>query len=260
MILDDIKNIEDGISSLSKKTNMLGNKLDSMPNQDIMREGMGIRDNLKEIDLKITSIKKASKKDNPTVYDIDVGNFTNNKIRDSKNRLNELMEATADFNNVMGMQTGGILPSNQMFGEPRILDPEPPTKEQQTKDLIRQMPSPLLRLIQGQRASFFPQLGFGFDPYRLTIMDALNQKIPTFPEGVESTDMVRPIEGRGTSPDMTMPLSEDIRDQEQFANITTGEGGIFDAIQGSKIDFLNDIAGIINLENVIPPLGGGIGG
>jgi hypothetical protein len=104
-----------------------------MPNQDIMREGMGIRDNLKEIDLKITSIKKASKKDNPTVYDIDVGNFTNNKIRDSKNRLNELMEATADFNNVRGMQTGGILPSNQMFGEPRILDPEPPTKEQQTR-------------------------------------------------------------------------------------------------------------------------------
>jgi hypothetical protein len=72
--------------------------------------------------------------------------------------------------------------------------------------------------------------------------------------------MVRPIEGRGTSPDMTMPLSEDIRDQEQFANITTGDGGIFDAVQGSKIDFLNDIIGIINLENAIPPLGGGIGG
>ena len=187
MISDKLNNIEEGIVSLSNMTNQLGNNLDKMDTQDIMRDGTNIRNNLKKVDFEITQLRGKSKKDNPSVYDIEVDNFNSNKTKTMKNRINELMEATADFDSIRGMQDGGIL-QDQMVGKPERLDLPPATEEQQTKDLIRQMPEPLLRIIQGQRAGFFPQLGFGYDPYRITIMDALNQEIPTFPEGVDEED------------------------------------------------------------------------
>ena len=190
MINEDIKNLMQGISFLSQMTQKLGDRAMQGDNpNNIMREGSDIRNMIKGMDFEVTKLEGRSKKDNPSVYDVEVDQYTTDETGKVKSRINELMEATADFDNAMGMQMGGL--SNQMVGDPRISIPDDPTARQQESELIRAMNDPMLRLIQRQRAGFFPQLGFGADPYAIDIARGLGQKIETFPEGTSSTTSTR---------------------------------------------------------------------
>ena len=239
MINEDIKNLMQGISSLSQMTQKLGDRAMQGDNpNNIMREGSDIRNMVKGMDFEVTKLEGRSKKDNPSVYDVEVDQYTTDETGKVKSRINELMEATADFDNAMGMQMGGL--SNQMVGDPKILVPDDPTARQQESELIRAMDDPILRLIQRQRAGFYPQLGFGADPYALDIARGLGQKIETFPEG--------------TSGATTTSSTEDILAKRASSGEAgeVGEVGLSEGIgRGS---------GSQTYESVINDLSGGIGG
>ena len=236
MINEDIKNLMQGISSLSQMTQKLGDRAMQGDNpNNIMREGSDIRNMIKGMDFEVTKLEGRSKKDNPSVYDVEVDKYTTDETGKVKSRINELMEATADFDNAMGMQMGGL--SNQMVGDPRISIPDDPTARQQESELIRAMNDPMLRLIQRQRAGFFPQLGFGADPYAIDIARGLGQKIETLPEGTSSTT--------------TTPSTEDIL-ANRASSGEAGEVGFGRGIGGGS--------GSQTFDSVINDLSGGIGG
>ena len=280
MINEDIKNLMQGISSLSQMTQKLGNRAMQGDNpNNIMREGSDIRNMIKGMDFEVTKLEGRSKKDNPSVYDVEVDQYTTDETGKVKSRINELMEATADFDNAMGMQMGGL--SNQMVGDPRISIPDDPTARQQESELIRAMDDPMLRLIQRQRAGFFPQLGFGADPYAIDIARGLGQKIETFPEGTSSTTTTpnRPdnIQGDGVmGDDTTGPMSRGIgglggSGGQTYDSVMSDLGGITGQLPGTQIsDYLprnvttygtNEGSGFLQgVGDFVGDLGRGIGG
>ena len=185
-ISETIKDLMEGIASLRQQTSDLGNRyMEGDNNRNIMRDGSNLRNMVKNMEFEVTKLEGKSRKDNPSVYDVEVEKYTSDEAGDLKNRLSELVDATSDFENAGGMQLGGL--SNQMVGSPSIPEEGEKTRFQQDVDMLQDLSDPMLRLIQRQRAGFYPQLGFGNDPYAISIARALGQPMPELDPSTDPT-------------------------------------------------------------------------
>jgi len=173
---ETLKDLTEGISSLRNQTYKLGDRY--MQGEDIMKDGMDLRNMLKNMDIEITKLEGTSRKDNPSVYDVEVEQYTSDEAGKLKNRLGELMNATSDFDEAPGMFDGGMLTG--VIGGP--VDVEKLDESRTVPGIIKETYSdPMLRLISGQRAGFYPQLGFGADPYENVFKRALGIPVAEAP-------------------------------------------------------------------------------
>jgi hypothetical protein len=173
---ETLKDLTEGISSLRNQTYKLGDRY--MQGEDIMKDGMGLRNMLKNMDIEITKLEGTSRKDNPSVYDVEVEQYTSDEAGKLKNRLGELMNATSDFDEAPRMFDGGMLTG--VIGGP--VDVEKLDESRTVPGIIKETYSdPMLRLISGQRAGFYPQLGFGADPYENVFKRALGIPVAEAP-------------------------------------------------------------------------------
>lgn len=208
---ETLKDLTEGIASLRNQTYELGDRY--MQGENIMRDGLNLRDMLKNMDIEITKLEGTSRKDNPSVYDVEVEQYTSDEAGKLKDRLGELLNATSDFDMARGMFDGGSLDTGVVGGpvSVEILN-EPVT----SADIIKQDYSdPMLRLISGQRAGFYPHLGFGTDPYA----DVFSQALYGTPT-TTTDDTTTPV----TTDDTTTPVTTDDTTGTEVTD-TTGTGG-----------------------------------